>query len=78
LNAALIQGRVNLADLEADSWYSITRIGEVTEVTNRSVTPGWIAGALLAGVATAAATGLMLRLRHHQTSGGHRLKGQRV
>jgi O-antigen ligase len=78
LDTALIQGRVNLADLEADSWYSITRIGEATEVTDRSVAPVWIVGALLAGVATAAATGLMLRLWHRQTSGGHRLKGQRV
>ncbi|MET4430130.1 MULTISPECIES: O-antigen ligase family protein [unclassified Mycolicibacterium] len=78
LDAAVIQGRANLADLEADSWYSMTPVGEANEVTDRGVAPVWIAGALIVGVATAAATGLMLRLRHRQTSGEHRLKRQRV
>lgn len=75
LDSALIQGRANLAALEADGWYSVTPVGEANEVTDRGIAPAWTVAALFTGLVTTAVTGPMLRWWRRRASGNHRPNG---
>ncbi|NRI66960.1 O-antigen ligase family protein [Rhodococcus sp. MS16] len=62
LDVALAEARRNLADTGADSWYTLSPIGEVDQSTVTSRKTGWTAGAVLATTALTA-IGIALAVR---------------
>ncbi|MFV8165928.1 O-antigen ligase family protein [Mycobacterium sp. 134] len=61
LDAALIRARTNLADLRANSWYTLNPVGGVVESSGDIRPTAWTAGAAIAGALAAVVALLVMR-----------------
>lgn len=82
LDAALVRARTNLADLRANSWYTLNPVGGVQESSGYTRPRSWTALAVFAGVLAAVVTVLIMRRsirkpRHRRAFGDDRGRPRR-